>query len=188
MEYNKKIQEDIEFLDPFVVESNVTNYEQTNPFYVPLEGSEVRYIKTKILAEEYKYVYILCLVDDIQLTTANKNKIKLFYQSESDISELKGQSKLVKLVRGPFGLINQSTIRSGVIVIQKKILEHFNHDANELDEKELVYMMLETKESNVKSWLKLYQEDNTLDEFIEKKIFSSYYKLQDPKMEIIYFL
>ncbi|XWV24886.1 hypothetical protein QJ856_gp0897 [Tupanvirus deep ocean] len=183
MEYNKKIQEDIEILDPYVTKEEVLQYDHSNPFYIPMEGSSLRYAKTKFLAEEYKNVHILCLSDDTEISNTNKNKIKLFYQADSDPSELKGQANLVTLVRGPFALVHLKNIRAGLVVIQKDLLEYFNHDSNELADKELVYLMLEVKESKVRTWLKLYEEESTLDKFIEQKIFSSYYKLEDRRMD-----
>lgn len=182
MEYSKKIQEEMDILDLSVEKVEIIDYGISNPFYVSTEGSEFKYAKIKNLLDDYKNIYILCLENNINMTPDNKNKIKLFYQKDTDISELKAQSNLVSLVKGPFALIHHQTIRSGLVAVDKDLLEYFNHDFNELNDKELIYMMLETKESNVKSWLNLY-ENNNLDNFIEKKIFSSYYGLDDIKME-----
>jgi hypothetical protein len=184
MEYSRKIQEEMEILDPLVNNFEVVSYEHCNPFYIPFEGSELKYSKIKSLISDYEHVYILCLSNDINLTAQNKNKVKLFYQQDSDISELKAQANMMSLIKGSFTLVHQLTIRSGLVVIDKNLLEYFNHNCYDLKDKELVYMMLETKESNVKSWLNLYENNNnTLDDFIEKKIFSSYYALEDDKIE-----
>ncbi len=183
MEYNKKIQRKMDILDPYIEKNEYVEYDTFNPFYVPPEGSELKYAKVKSLADDYKNIFILCLANDIEMTNENKNKIKLFYQKDSEISELRAQSHLVSLVKGSFALIHQKTIRCGLIVADKNLLEYFNHDTNVLKEKELIYMMLETKEFNVKSWLQLYENNNNLDDFIEKKIFSSYYALEDSKMQ-----
>jgi hypothetical protein len=184
MEYNRENHPDIEILDPFVVRPEIIQYAHPNPFYISMEGSSIRYHKTKFLAEEYKHVYVLCLDDDFIANISNINKIKLFYQPDSEISELQHQANLVTLIRGPFDLVHLQNIRAGLLVIDKKLLEYFNHDTNKLGEKELVYLMLQTKESNVRQWLKLYEGESNLDKFIEQKIFSSYYKLDDKKMDI----
>ena len=62
------------------------------------------------------------------------------------------------------------TIRSGVIVVGSDVLEAFNHDQIEINHKELVYLMLETKNMYVNSWLKLYQTEPNLDSFIQQKV------------------
>lgn len=183
MEYSNKIQNELEILDPYVVKTEIMQYDQPNPFFVPLEGSKFKYEKTKILADSYKHIYILCLVDDYEITTHNNNKIKLFFDSETEISELVGQKKMVTLIRGPFSLIHLQNIRSGMVSISNEILEHFNYDSNDLNNKEMVYLMLEARESVVRSWLKIYESEKNLDKFIEQKIFTSYYKLDDKKTE-----
>jgi len=182
MEYSKQIQNVIESLDPFATETEILQYEQPNPFYLPTEGSGLKYTKTKFLADAYKNVHILCLCDDFEITADNKNRIQLFYQADSEISELKGQSKFVTLIRGPFSLVHLQTIRSGLVPVDKQLLNYFNNDCLELADKEIVYLMLETRESNVKSWIKLYESENNLDKFIEQKIFASYYRLDDKKL------
>lgn len=176
-------QNEIESLDPFAAKMEVLQYDQPNPFYIPINGSDLKYTKTKFLADEYKNVYVLCLSNDFEASTQNKNKIKLFYEPDTEVSELKGQSKLVTLIQGPFPLVHLHNIRAGLVSVGKEVLEYFNHDSNELNNKEIVYLMLETKEFNVRSWIKLYESESNLDKFIEQKIFTSYYKLDDKTSE-----
>ena len=184
MEYICEIDRNVEALDPFAAEeTEVIQYEKPNPFYLPMEGSEIKYTKNKILADEYDHVYILCLSNDFEVTDSNKNKIRLFYQPDSDSKELIGQSKLVTLVQAPFCFVNLQSIRSGLIPIGKEILEVFNHDSVQLKSKELVYLMLETKERHVRDWIKLHQSENNLDEFVQQKIFASYYRINDKKLD-----
>lgn len=174
--------DDHDELDPFIANEEILQYETTNPFFISMNGSSIKYTKTKFLADEYKNVYILCLDDDFEDTPQNRNKVKLFYQSDSEIEELRGQSKLVTLVQGPFALVQIQNIRAGIIPIGKDILEYFNHEYS-LNSKELVYLMLETKEQSVKSWLKMYESEPNLDSFIHQKIFTSYYKLEGTMLE-----
>lgn len=174
---------DFESLDPFATGNEIVQYEQSNPFFLPIEGSSFKYTKTKFIADEYKYVHILCLSNDFEPTLENKNKIKLFYSSDSDLDELYGQSKLITLLRAPFSLIHLQSIRSGLVSVPKHVLERFNNDCYQLENKELVYLMLEAKDEYVRSWIKLYECENNLDKFIQQKIFSSYYNLNDKKIE-----
>ena len=184
-ELNSKLalNSNLETLDPFAAAEEVMQYDQPNPFFVPAESSKLKYVKTKFLASEYKYVYVLCLKNDFEVTTQNINLINLFHDPESDISELNGQSKLITMMKGSFSLLRLHSIRSGLIEIGKEYLTMFNHEDYELNKKELVYLMLESRENHVKSWLSLYDSNTNLDKFIEQKIFSSYYKLKDKKLD-----
>lgn len=174
---------DIELLDPSTANKEIFQSDYTNPFYLPESGSELKYAKMKFLSEDYKNIYILCLPNDFEPNVENLNKIKLFYEIDSDVPELTGQSKLVTLVRGPFSLLYLITIRGGLLSVENKVLEKFNHNCYELGNKELVFMMLQVKESTVKDWVKLYDPDNNFDKFVEQKILSSYYDLRDNKLD-----
>ena len=81
-------------------------------------------------------------------------------------------------------MVNQKNIRSGIVAINRDILRHFNRNLYDLNEKEIVFLMLETKESVVKkSWIDLYSKGVCFDKFIEKKIFQSYYKINDKYLD-----
>lgn len=181
-EANLEDEDDLELLDPSVANAQVLQYEQTNPFFVKAVGSNLRYTKMKIFAEEYQSVNILCLLDDVEMTNQTKNLINLFYQPDTEISELIGQKKFITSIKGPFDLLHLTTIRKGLVIIKKELLEHFNHESfesNPLAEKELVYLMLESKESDVRSWMKIYEKESNLNQFIKQKIFTSAYELND---------
>lgn len=185
MENNKKPKIDYDFLDPMLMDQKDTaEYNYKNPFYIPVDGSELRFTKNKFLAESYKYVYIMCLKNNFNANKKNKRRIKLFFDIDSNETELIGQAELVTLLQGPFALVNQKNIRTGLVVINRETLKHFNHNLYDLNEKEIVYLMLETKESIVtESWLDLYTNGTCLDKFIEKKIFQSYYKINDKYLD-----
>lgn len=170
---------EIELLDPFITQNEIINYEQSNPFYLSIEGSKHLYTKIKFLADEYQCIYILCLADNFQKTKSNINKINLFLEPDSELSELYGQNDLVVLIRAPFSLMRNHTIKMGLITIEKNILEQFNNLDYQLQNKELVFLMLESKETDVENWLKLYRNQSNLDQFIRNKIFFGYHNLND---------
>ena len=163
---------DLTTLDPFATGEEIIQYEQSNPFFVTYSGNDIKYTKNKFLYEEYKNVYFLCLDDQFEETPENRNLVKLFFEADSEISELTGQAHLVTLVKGPFILSNITTIRNGLVVIEKKIIESFNHQCYELRNKEMVYCMLNFRKRDLMTWIKIYQEDSYLEEFIRKKYFS----------------
>ncbi len=66
-------------------------------------------------------------------------------------TELKNKQKFVSLIQGSFSLVHIQSVRSGLVVIDKELLEHFNHDCYELSKKEIVYLMLEAKEDSVRN-------------------------------------
>lgn len=173
---------DITMLDPFIVNDELV-YDNPNPFFIPYTGSKLTFVKTNILMTDYNFIHILCLKNDFEPTVMNTNKIQLFYEPDSDIAELKGQAKTITLLRGPLAMIQLLSIRPGLIEIGKEYLEYFNHQCYQLRNREIVYLMLETRKKNVKYWINLHEKNITLDKFIEQKIFSSYYNLQDKKMD-----
>src|SRR5277367_6084160 len=122
----------IRSLDPFAVPAAVIHNENPNPFYIPKEGSPHRYTKTKLLSDEYRHLYVLCLNENFEPTESNKKRVQLFFEADSDITELGGQKNLVTLIQCPFSLIHIFSIRSGLIIANDQALAHFNHDANEL--------------------------------------------------------
>ena len=176
---NQNIINSIESLDPFAIQENTLQYEYPNPFYLPVDGSPFKYIKKKLLEDEYKNVYILCLSDNYDIS--NNSKTKLFYNADTTISELMSQHDSIILLRGPFSLVYIRNISFGLVTVYKELLEPFNVKSYNLNDKELVYLMLETRESDVKSWLTIYESHNNLDNFIRLKIFGNYYKLDDDK-------
>lgn len=77
LKYNVDVS-DIEIIDPFIGENKVDDQKYSNPFFLDHNGSEQKFTKTNILADEYKYVYILCLCDDFEPNENNINRINLF--------------------------------------------------------------------------------------------------------------
>jgi len=182
MEFQNQTESEIDYLDPFALKTEIVQYDQANPFFLPVEGSTYRFQKLKFLTKEYQCVYILCLSNDFDPTPSNKNLIKLFYCDDSDIAELKAQSHMVTLVKAPMELLHLDSIRDGLMVVGSDILEYFN-DGHSLQAKELVYLMLETKEHIVKKWLQLYKSNNIFDEYLNQKVFATYYQLRDRRLE-----
>lgn len=160
------------------------NQDNSNPFFLPMEGSPHKFVKTKLLSEECPDFFIMCLSDSFKSNSKNKNKINLFHDINSDISELYGQSKLVTIIKVPFFLVNIQSIRFGLVKISNLHLEKFNHNEYDFSGKNsFVYMMLDSKESNVIKWIHNYDKQDTLDKFIKQKLFISYNNLFDPTTE-----
>nr|AEX62698.1 hypothetical protein mv_R493 [Moumouvirus Monve] len=173
---------DIELIDPFSSQNNNVENNISNPFYLDVQASKFKFTKVKDLTQEYNAVYILCLSNDFENTTKNMKRINVFFEIDSDEFELKGQAKLVTLVKCPKEILYLSNIRQGLVLVNKNILAHFNHEYYNLNDKELVYLMLETQENNVRMWLKSHNPSKYyFDKFVKKKIFSSFYKLDDRK-------
>ena len=134
-----------------------------NPF---IPNCNIKYDEEK----DHKYVYILCLSNDFEPCLPNKNKIKLFYDPDCDIDELKKYANLLSLMRAPICISKIDNIKNGLILVNNTILKYFNHEEYELDKNVFVYLMLESKERNVKKWLKTYESQNIIDKFIGQKI------------------
>lgn len=163
--------------------------ENSNPFYLPAIGSPYKYHKAKMLSEQSKNLFVICLRNDVKSTNENKKKISLLYDNCALTEDL---SELVTIVKLPFFLINNQQIRSGLLLVDNSHLEKFNNgmygpessqigtDEIELDEcKSFVYLMLNSSERNVVKWVRTYEKKDTLDKFIKYKIFISYNNLSD---------
>lgn len=164
-------------------DNNTIKCQYSNPFYLSSIRPSICFTKNIDIMEEYKYVYLLCLNDKLKITEKNEqsvfNKINKFHDPNTTLKQLKKIEKYVVLVQGPIHLINQKRIRTGLRIISNIVLDIFNKNNYMLNKEELVYLMLETKESIIrKAWLDIY-ENNNLDLFIEKKIFQSYYGIND---------
>ena len=68
----KNSEIDLDLLDPTLLDQDeIIDYDYKNPFFIPVEGSELKFTKNKFLADSYKHVYILCLADNFE--TIEKN-------------------------------------------------------------------------------------------------------------------
>lgn len=169
-------------LDDDINDDITVQYEYHNPFYLSIEKSKLMFIKTKILADKFDKICLLCLSDDIEINESNKNRIKLFFQKDTSFEELIGQKNLITLVQGPFTMINIGSIRSGLLEVESKMLQYFNHNNYELKNTELVYLMLDTYEKYVNQFLTINTKKNYFDQYIQQKIFSNYYDLNNKFM------
>ncbi|AGF85251.1 hypothetical protein QJ854_gp531 [Moumouvirus goulette] len=162
--------DDIDLMDPFGSQNINEENNFSNPFYLDINASKFKFTKIKDLQQEHNEVYILCLSDDFENSSKNMKRINIFFEIDSDESELKAQSKLVTLVKCPKEILYLANIRQGLIQVNKNILEYFNHEVYNLNDKELVYLMLETREKNIKMWLKSHNPSKYyFDKFVKKK-------------------
>nr|URM62167.1 hypothetical protein [Mimivirus sp.] len=101
-----------------------------NPFYLNSQGSEFKFSKSRDLIQEYNGMYILCLSNDFIPNDKNNNLISLFFETDSDINELKHQSKLVTLVKCPNSILYLN-VRESLVNVKKiywniLIMNHMN--------------------------------------------------------------
>jgi hypothetical protein len=182
MKNNQPIN-DFDFLEVDNSESDEEKYlSNSNPFFLAMDGSSYKYVKTKQLATECnRDFFIMCLGYDAKLKDREKNLIGLFHDPESDFEELKGQSSLVTIVKAPFFLINIPSIRAGLIKVNSSYLRPFsNYEESYFSSPHaFVYLMLESTETEVNKWLLNYQCEDNLDEFIRQKAFTIYNNLND---------
>ena len=169
--------DDIESLDPFALNKDITQCDFPNPLFVPISGSQFMSTKLNFIKDEYKHIFILCLRDDFLLTPDNAEKIRMFHQKDS--SNLDQASTLVDMCKAPFFIAYWRSVKMGLVVVDHDVLIPFNHDKHDLRQKELVYLMLETRKSHVLSWLKQYEVEDHFNIFIKQKIISNYYNLTE---------
>lgn len=152
----------------------------SNPFYVSSNFSTLKYAKTSDIYAKYTDVKVLCLVDNFEASVQAKNRVKLFYNKDSQVDELVGQKEFIVLTKMPIEIIHNFNIRSGLVAVGKQHLEPFNTNELVLANEELVYLMLETKESTIESWKAIHFTSYSFDDFLHQKIFTDYYELTNP--------
>ena len=165
----------------------------TNPFFVPIEGSNLRFVKTKVLAEEYgNHLYILCLAANFVASVENKSAISSFHDPHTSLSNLVKHANLLAIVQAPMFVAKKENIRFGLVRVPLSVLKTFGFNfsnfnliatkSSESSNQELiVFLMLESTDVTINSWLHfMYNDKNSLEKFIGQKIFISYYGLSDP--------
>lgn len=160
-------------LDPFIKNETIQS-EYLNPFYLPYNGSDIQFTKNKILKENYDHFFILCKNND--------ENLNVFYKPNTPIEELIKLKDNVKVIKASIELINSNIIRIGLIKVSNKVLENFT--TIELNETELVFLMLEINEEDIKILLSFYERKNNYEELIKYKLISKYYNI-DSNQNII---
>jgi len=153
---------------------------EMNPFYLPLEGSKYKFMKTSTIGESFTNIYILCL-RSILHNTEYLNVI--FEQNTSLESLINNCANNLILVNTPLSVINNFKIREGLIEVNKSTLSIFNHAFLELNDNNLVYLMIESLVDDVKKLLKMYIDNDNLAVFIRQKSFYNFNKFNDKKIE-----
>src|SRR5579872_1990455 len=181
---NMDSNDDLEIMDPtinddFQEEDTIkTTIEVPNPLYVPTTGSKLNYVPYKDLATSHRNVYVLCRRDNISDTKFDTKLDVKLYDPSTSVSQLAEYGQFLTCLLAPLKVINNSTIRQGLIKIGKDIMEVFNHHKYIFNDTVLVCMMLEVTETHVMNWIKMYDYVE-MDDFIKMKIFTSYYKISD---------
>jgi hypothetical protein len=174
-----------ESLDPYAKdEEPKTESTYVNPLFLNFGGSVVvRYEKTANLASKYKHVYILCVKKEITvLTEEDVNEIRNIYNDHTDIERIKKLNKYLVAVEGPFDIIFEARIKSGVCTVGRELIEVFCSHKVE-DEHNLIYPMLNFSEIDVLNWISVYQNKSNLDQIIRSIILYSYNQLVDRRLE-----
>lgn len=174
---------ELDTMDSYITDNELVQSEYPNPFYLSANASSFKFIRTKFIKDEYKCINILCLQNDFEPSDTNINALKLFFDMNAGLSELFKLKELVCIVQAPISIAKLQSIRMGLIVVNNTHIDPFNHEKYNLNSKELVFLMLETKKSNVNEWIKIYDNCDNIDDFIKMKLLTSYYKLNDETID-----
>lgn len=142
----------------------------SNPFYISLScnnGTELNFNELKI---EFKYVYFIAKYE-------NKNvDIDIFYKSDSIVNYLSKQN--VILYQIPFSMINYIKLKKNLIIVDKVHLDLFNKFNYSLNDRELVFLMVDCDYKLIQQWYSTINCNN-IDDYLKMKIFTNYYGLSD---------
>jgi hypothetical protein len=164
---------EIDLIDPQAEEDTFIQYENKNPFYLSFGEKRFQKSDLEFLKKEYKRIYILTIRGD----SLPKN-IQVFYDKNADINTLIELKEEIIIVDAPLDILELDKIFNGIIRVDKNILENFNHNKYDLNENEIVYLMLGSREKFVSRWAKKH-EKNQLIKFAENVIIRNYYEIED---------
>lgn len=162
-------------LDETLVDPAIVPY-QTNPFYLPLTGSTLKFSKTYDIAKKYDRLLILCLNE----MTYQQNEIKKIFNRDTSIEDLVECSGLLTVVQCPVSIINCGNVREGLLEVNSKALSIFSELS--LNDTELVYLMVDSLKDDVLSWIKLYATHDYFGKYLHQKRFYMFNKLSDPQI------
>lgn len=148
-----------------------------NPFYLSHSGSKSNY------RVEETDTYVICLRDNFISDESNKNRIKLFFDSDTTVDQLYEVNNMISLIKMPAESVYTMS-QDAIIFIKGNLLSgFFPHIEKQFNKIESVYLMLESKHRDIKKWKKLYENNNPLFRYIRQKIFYSYNKLNDDNIK-----
>lgn len=167
--------------DTILCENNFGTSTHVNPFYVPIEGSEIVNYPANIVGQQYRRILILCLDNDAKVDARLEAYIEQLYERNTTIDYVTDEryAKKLAIVEVPFHIFFKKSINKGIVSIDQKILEKFNCGDITLNEKELVILMLESRKREVNNWAKIITHNGSLNKFCEFVTFVNYNRLLD---------
>ena len=166
------------FIDPLdeALVAPVIVPNQTNPFYLPLTGSTLKFAKTYDIAKKYDRLLILCLNE----MTYQQNEIKKIFDRDTSIEDLVACSKFMVIVPCPISIINCGNVREGLLEVNSKALSIFSELS--FNDTELVYLMVDSLKDDVLLWIQLYATHDYFGKYLHQKRFYMFNKLNGPQI------
>lgn len=158
--YTQVIEEDI-FSQGI---ENIPSVKHINPFFVPVTGSQFKYIKTANAMKNTANIYIISKRYD----TIDEKKIDAMYNIDTCIDTIKEISSEFIVHTGHKKLILTNSIKNGISEIEVNIIKYFDHDnviSDNATDKIPVFLMLDYSQENVKSLLKSYRSEFNFEKY-----------------------
>ena len=140
-----------------------------NPFFVNINGDVVQEMDNKKLYSTYNRVLILCLKNNTDLNNVDRIFNKLVEKDK--FNEL---IKSFTLVKSTNQLLKNKLHRRNAVIVERYQLLDIKHDF-ELENDEIVILMPEIEEKDLKNYTCLYSSDQDFKQLSKSKLFYKYF-------------
>lgn len=150
--------------------------EMINPFFVSIHGGPLVKMDMKEINARFKRILILCRKN-------NSERIDLtdFFCQTITREKYQKIGKYLTLLIGNLKMLKNYLHKKQALIIHYHLLLIFNNNKIKLENEEIVIPMLELNEDDVIIYMKLYNNNKDLSNFIKTKILCQYYNCQTQK-------
>lgn len=167
-------------VEQLIEESDNSNIvDISNPFYCEIFNSPVLNFSDYDLYSQYKHIFVLCNKNNVKPNAnPNLNILQKFIKKEN-FEEL---GKLFTLVKASNKLLKNLKHKKDAKIIEKDVLEYFNHFQYKLNETEIVILLLELTEQYANKYISLYSGLIDMENYVDLKILCDYYNCDKCKI------
>lgn len=141
-----------------------TNAKITNPFFVPLNGSNALAVPKKDFYSTYSYCYTLLLRSDV---TIDPKVMTQIYQRELTIEDLRKILRSFTLAKTDIKILHNYRFKRVTNLINRTMLDalfNYNEQRYTFQEAEFVVPLFNLKESDARGYLSLYTVSQSIDD------------------------
>ncbi|VBB17985.1 hypothetical protein YASMINEVIRUS_448 [Yasminevirus sp. GU-2018] len=148
-----------------------------NPFFTGVEGGSVFQMNMRDLYQNYKYVNVMCMKNDVVLDEKTRKTIIDIYGRFMQKEHLMEVCKYFMLVRTPSNVMRNFYLKKRANLVSGPVLQELYPapEGTKYDLDEIVVPAYELTESKVRAYLQMYGSETSLDKVTSALSFVSYY-------------